>query len=80
MDERVAEIVSDLKAQGFESPYLKSFVVARLNPLRFRRGRAMPLDETLDKMLQAARKFKAEKITLADLARSGGVAEGEPAG
>ena len=80
IDERVAEIVARLKEQGFESPYLKSFVVARLNPLRFRRGATLPIDETLEKMLEAARKFKAEKVSLADLARSGGVAEGEPTG
>jgi ParB family chromosome partitioning protein len=35
LDERVAEVVQKLKAKGFVSPYLKSFVVARSNPLRF---------------------------------------------
>ena len=46
-----------LKARGFESPYLKAFVVARINPLRFKRGAKAEFDETLDKMLAAARRF-----------------------
>jgi ParB family chromosome partitioning protein len=78
IDDRVAEIVAKLKEQGFESPYMKSFVVARINPLRFSRGATMPLDEAIEKMSQAAKKFNPEKVSLADLARSGGVAEGEP--
>jgi ParB family chromosome partitioning protein len=77
IDDRVAEIVSALKERGFESPYLKSFVVARINPLRFRRGASMPLEEALEKMLQAATKFNVEKVSVSDLARSGGVAEGD---
>ena len=35
LDEQVAEVVKKLKAKGFVSPYLKTFVVARSNPLRF---------------------------------------------
>jgi ParB family chromosome partitioning protein len=72
IDDRVAELVAALKSQGLESPYLKSFVVARLNPLRFRRGATMGLDDALEKMGQAARSFKPEKIKPSDLARSGG--------
>ena len=34
LDERVNEVVKKLKAKGFVSPYLKSFVIARSNPLR----------------------------------------------
>src|SRR5213078_2736273 len=33
LDEKVAEVVKKLKAKGFVSPYLKTFVVARSNPL-----------------------------------------------
>src|SRR5437762_8831362 len=35
LEERVAAVVKKLKAQGFLSPYLRSFVVARINPLRW---------------------------------------------
>src|SRR6266850_4401936 len=35
LDEAVTEAVDKLKARGMTSPYLKAFVVARINPLRF---------------------------------------------
>ena len=54
-----------------ESPYLRNFVVARVNPIRFLKGKTMPIDEALEKMEQAATKFKTDKISVADLARSG---------
>lgn len=80
IEEKVGEIVAGLKAKGLESPYLKNFVVARLNPLRFRRDATMPIEEALEKMLQAAKRFDTEKISVSDLARSGGMAAEEPAG
>src|SRR5580765_4826862 len=36
LDRTVIEKVEALKAKGLTSPYLKSFVVARINPIRFR--------------------------------------------
>jgi ParB family chromosome partitioning protein len=78
LDRLVAELVAGLKQRGLESPYLKSFVVARLNPLRFRRGATLPIDETLKKMTDGARKFKLDKISTADLARTGGAPAEEP--
>jgi ParB family chromosome partitioning protein len=77
IDDRVAELVAALKERGLESPYLKNFVVARLNPLRFRRGATLPIEEALEKMAGAAEKFDAEKISTRDLARSGGGSGGE---
>src|SRR5205085_8608021 len=35
LDERVTAIVTSLKERGIQSPYLRAFVVARINPLRF---------------------------------------------
>src|SRR5204862_1618160 len=32
LDARVAEVIAKLKARGFVSPYLRAFVVARVNP------------------------------------------------
>jgi len=72
IDDRVSDAVAALKAKGFESPYLKSFVVARCNPLRFLKGDAPSLEESLRRMLDAARKFDAGKIKVTDVARSGG--------
>ncbi|OYT18782.1 MAG: chromosome partitioning protein ParB [Nitrospira sp. UW-LDO-01] len=74
LDELVVKQVEALKAKGLTSPYLKSFVVARVNPIRFRSKEAPPLsfDEALDRMTQAAQKFNPDKVKLDDLAKSGG--------
>ncbi len=68
LDDMVAKAVAALKERGFTSPYLKAFVVARLNPLRFRRGAAMSADAALDAMMAAAAKFDAQKVKIGDLA------------
>lgn len=75
LDDLIVEKVEALKARGLTSPYLKSFVVARVNPIRFRPRDAPPLafDEAMDRMKSAAQKFKTEKIRTEDLAKSGGV-------
>lgn len=73
----VNEAVATLKARGFESPYLKAFVVARINPLRFKRGGAPDFDETIDKMLAAAQRFDAAKVRTDQIARTGGAAAEE---
>ena len=77
LDNVVVQQVEALKAKGLTSPYLKSFVVARVNPIRFRPKDAAPLsfDEALDRMAQAAAKFNPDKIKLDDLARSGGASD-----
>jgi ParB family chromosome partitioning protein len=68
LDDKVAEAVAGLKERGFSSPYLKAFVVARINPLRFRRGATMEVDAALDAMMSAAQRFDPGKIKVADLA------------
>ncbi|MBI5855412.1 MAG: ParB N-terminal domain-containing protein [Nitrospirae bacterium] len=77
LDDLIVKQVEALKAKGLTSPYLKSFVVARVNPVRFRPKEAAPLsfDEALERMTKAAEKFDASKIKLDDLARSGGAPE-----
>ncbi len=64
--------MKELKSRGLESPYLRNFVVARINPVRFLRGKTMPLDDALEKMEASAQKFDAARIKVGDLARSGG--------
>jgi ParB family chromosome partitioning protein len=68
LDDKVAEAVAALKERGFTSPYLKAFVVARLNPLRFRRGATMTADAALEAMMTAVEKFDAGKVKVGDLA------------
>ena len=74
LDDVIVQKVEALKAEGLSSPYLKSFVVARVNPVRFRPKDAPPLsfDDALDRMLKAAEKLNTDKINTADLAKSGG--------
>ena len=66
------EAVDGLRARGFESPYLRAFVVARINPLRFQRGAKADFDETIDKMLASARRFDAGRIKAEQVARAAG--------
>src|SRR6185312_5799329 len=75
LDDLIVKQVETIKAKGLTSPYLKSFVVARVNPIRFRPKDAPPLsiDDALDRMTQAAEKFNPDKIKMDDLAKSGGV-------
>jgi len=75
LEEAVAEAVSGLKERGFESPYLRAFVVARINPLRFKRGAKADFDETIEKMTAAARRFDAAKIKADQVARASGPPE-----
>ena len=75
LDDRVVEIVEALKARGLKSPYLKPFVVARCNPLRFRKDATMDFGEALAAAERAAEKFDPEKIRPQDLAASGGPPE-----
>src|SRR6185312_8666219 len=76
-DDVVGEAVAKLKAKGLTSPYLKAFVVARVNPLRFMKGAAPPFDELLATMTKRARGMKADNINAGDLARSGGAPDEE---
>ena len=77
LDKTVVEKVEALKAKGLTSPYLKSFVVARINPIRFRPKDAAPLgfDEVMERMTKAAEKLNVEKVKVEDLAKSGGAPE-----
>lgn len=77
LDDAVNEAVARLKEQGLTSPYLKAFVVARVNPLRFIKGEPPSFDELLTTMTKRARGMKTEKIAAADLARSGGAPDEE---
>lgn len=75
LEEAVSDAIKALQAKGFQSPYLRAFVVARINPLRFQRGAKATFDATLEKMIGSARKFKPESVKADQLARAGGAAE-----
>ncbi len=74
IDAEVKRIVAELQARGMKSPYLRSYVVARINPVRFHKAKpgdrkpAMPIAQALLRMLAAARKFDLNKVNMSDLA------------
>ena len=72
LNEAVNGAIARLKERGFESPYLRAFVVARINPLRFQRKPTADFDETIDKMIGSASRMDASKIRVDQVARSGG--------
>jgi len=74
LDEAVNAAVAALKAHGFQSPYLKAFVVGRINYLRFKKGKA-EFDETIARLIAAAQKFDAAKVKPGQITASGGPAE-----
>lgn len=75
LDRAVTAAVAALKERGLQSPYLRAFVVARVNPLRFHKGPSPGFDATISKMLTSARNFKAGSIKMEQLARTGGAPE-----
>jgi len=71
LDERVNEVVKKLKAKGFVSPYLKSFVIARSNPLRFMKE-PPELEELLNTIRGKVERFNVERVRQEDIVASGG--------
>lgn len=67
LDAHVGEAVKALKVRGFTSPYLRSFVVARVNPLRFMKEMP-PFDEALAMILKRAARFNPERVKQEDIA------------
>jgi ParB family transcriptional regulator, chromosome partitioning protein len=62
LEERVAAAVKKLKERGLVSPYLRSFVVAQINPLRWIKREPPPLEEVVKTMRERAAKLNVEKI------------------
>ena len=74
LDEKVADVVKRLKAKGFVSPYLKSFVVGRSNPLRFMKE-APELHDLIKTIRGKVERFNVEKVKQEDIVASGGAAD-----
>ncbi len=80
VEDILARQVELLQARGLSSPYLRAFVVARANPLRFRkadRSEPPPYDETVEKLRAAIERFDPGRVKPEDLARTGGIPETE---
>ena len=72
IDDRVTAIVEKLKARGLTSPYLRPFVVARINPIRFSKATSFDFDEVLQKMTASAGKFNIDKVKAEEVTRASG--------
>jgi ParB family transcriptional regulator, chromosome partitioning protein len=74
IDAQVKRLIATLQAKGFKSPYLRNYVVARINPVRFHKAKKgdtkppMPLAQALTRMAAAAKGFKLESVSNSDLA------------
>jgi ParB family chromosome partitioning protein len=80
IDARVKEIIAALQQRGFRSPYLRTYVVARINPVRFhkrKKGETKPpmeLPAALTRMAASARRFDVASVRERDLALVAAVA------
>jgi ParB family chromosome partitioning protein len=80
IDDDVKRIIGLLQSRGFKSPYLRTYVVARINPVRFHRAKKgdtappMPLPAALTRMSASARKFDVASVRERDLALVAAVA------
>lgn len=72
LDDAVTAVVEKLKAKGLTSPYLKPFVVARVNYTRFSKATSFDFDEAFDRILASAQKFNVDRVKQQDVAKAGG--------
>jgi ParB family transcriptional regulator, chromosome partitioning protein len=72
IDDRVTAIVEKLKARGLTSPYLRPFVAARVNPIRFSKATSFDFDEVMEKMTASAGKFNIDKVKAEEVTRASG--------
>ena len=77
LEDEVAAVVAKLKERGLQSPYLRTFVVARINPLRWTKGEPPPAEKVLQTMQERAARFNAETVQQKDLAGAFGPAPAE---
>src|SRR5262249_41360108 len=71
LDDAVTAAVEKLKAKGLTSPYLRSFVVSRVNYTRFSKATSFDYDETLDKIIASAQKFNVDRVRQEDVVKAG---------
>lgn len=83
IDAEVKRIIGELQERGFKSPYLRTFVVARINPVRFHRAKKgetkppMAMGAALTRMAASAKGFDVAKVRQGDLALVAAVASGD---
>ena len=81
IDGKVKKIIEQLQERGFKSPYLRSYVVARINPVRWHRAKKgdtsppMAVAAALTRMSASVRKFDLDSVKPGDLALVAAVAD-----
>jgi ParB family chromosome partitioning protein len=75
IDDRVTAVVEKLKARGLTSPYLRPFVVARINPIRFSKAASFDFDDVMEKMTAAAGKFNIDRVKPEEVTKAAGPAD-----
>ena len=73
-DALLGEVAARLKRRGITHPYVKNFVMARVNPLTRARKSLPTFDQTWEKIQAALERFDVEKIRAEDVARAAGPA------
>lgn len=74
IESTVKKIIQKLQDKGFKSPYLRNYVVARINPVRFHKPKKgdkkppMPMAAALTRMLASAKTFNIDSVRPGDLA------------
>jgi ParB family chromosome partitioning protein len=83
IDIEVKRIIAELQERGFRSPYLRNYVVARINPVRFHRAKKgeteppMPIAAALTRMAASAKKFDVGKVREGEIALVAAVSGGD---
>ena len=72
LDDAVSAVVDKLKKKGLTSPYLRSFVVSRVNYTRFSKAPSSTSTRRSTRSRRAPKKFNVDRVRQEDVAKSGG--------
>jgi ParB family chromosome partitioning protein len=84
IDVEVKRVIDALHARGFKSPYLRNYVVARINPVRWHRSKKgedkppMTLAAGLARMTASARAFDVASVRESEIALVAAVSSDSP--
>lgn len=70
VDKLLTDAVKELKSQGINHPYVKNFVIARVNPLSRARKTMPSFATTFQKLEASLEKFDPSKVRMSDVARA----------
>ncbi len=72
VDKLLTDAVKELKSQGINHPYVKNFVIARVNPLSRARKTMPSFATTFQKLEASLEKFDPSKVRMSEVARATG--------